>query len=52
MIREFVQDELSEAGLTADQIDRSFELAMEDVGELDLSRLLAERKDPAFDRST
>lgn len=52
MIREFVEDELSAAGLTADQIDRSFELAMEDVGELDLSRLVAERKDPAFDRST
>jgi DNA-directed RNA polymerase specialized sigma24 family protein len=52
MIRDFVEEELSEAGLTPEQIDRSFELAMEDAGELDLSRMVAERKDPALDRST
>ncbi len=53
MIRDFVEEELEGAGLTPDQIDRSFELAMEDAGELDLSRMMgADRKNPELDRST
>ena len=53
LIRAHVEEELSEAGLTPEQIDRSFELAMEDVGELDLSQMVgADRKNPERDRST
>ncbi len=53
MIRDFVEQELEAAGLTPDQIDRSFELVTEDAGELDLSRMVGvERKDPEIDRST
>ncbi len=53
MIRDVVERELEAAGLTPDQIDRSFELAMEDAGELDLSRMVgAERKNPDLGRST
>jgi RNA polymerase sigma factor (sigma-70 family) len=53
LIRDFVEAELGEAGLTPEQVDRAFELAMADAGDLDLSRMVAaERKDPALDRST
>jgi RNA polymerase sigma-70 factor (ECF subfamily) len=53
LIREQVEEALSAAGLTPEQIDRSFELAMEDVGALDLSRMVgADRKNPEPDRST
>jgi RNA polymerase sigma-70 factor (ECF subfamily) len=53
MIRASVEEELGEAGLTPEQIDRSFELVMEDTGDLDLGRMMAaDRKDPALDRST
>lgn len=52
-IRDFVEHELSEE-LSPDQIDRGFELATEDAGALDLSRLVesADRKDSDEDRST
>lgn len=53
LIRAFVEEELGGAGLSAEEIDRSFDLAMEDAGDLDLSRMVAaDRKDPALDRST
>ena len=52
-IREGVEDELAEAGLTPEQIDRCFELASEDAGAMDLSQMVAgARKDPELDRST
>ncbi len=53
MIRDSVEDELGQAGLGPEQIDRCFELVMEDAGELDLSKLAgADRKNPELDRST
>ena len=52
MIRQYVEHELSEAGLTPEEIDRGFELASADAGTLDLGRLVGDRKDPALDRST
>jgi RNA polymerase sigma-70 factor (ECF subfamily) len=51
-IRAFVEAELSEAGLSPDEVEHCFALAVEDAGELDLSRLAATRKDPEPDRST
>ena len=54
VIREDVDDELSEAGLTPEEIDHCFELVTEDAGAMDLSRMIdaAERKNPEVDRST
>lgn len=52
-IRDDVEDELAAAGLTPEQIDRSFELAGEDAGAMDLSQMVAgARKNPEADRST
>jgi hypothetical protein len=53
-IRDDVEDELAEAGLTPEEIDHCFELVTEDAGAMDLSRMVgeAERKNPEVDRST
>jgi RNA polymerase sigma-70 factor (ECF subfamily) len=52
-IREYVEDELAGTGMTPEEVDRCFELASEDAGAMDLSRMLGgERKNPELDRST
>jgi RNA polymerase sigma-70 factor, ECF subfamily len=52
-IRDDVEVELGEAGMTADEIDRAFELASEDAGAMDLGQMVgANRKNPEVDRST
>lgn len=51
-IRAFVEEQLTDAGLTPDEVEHCFELAVEDAGVLDLSRLAPGRKDPELNRST
>jgi RNA polymerase sigma-70 factor (ECF subfamily) len=53
-IRDDVEDELSAAGLTPEEIDYCFELVTEDAGAMDLSHMIgdAERKNAEMDRST
>lgn len=53
-IRELVEHELSEEGLSPDEIDRGFELVTEDAGAFDLSRLVesVDRKDSGGERSS
>jgi RNA polymerase sigma-70 factor (ECF subfamily) len=53
VIREHVEAELGALGLSADEVDRCFEIATEDAGAMDLGRMLgAGRKSPELDRST
>jgi RNA polymerase sigma-70 factor (ECF subfamily) len=53
-IRDDVDDELSAAGLTPEEIDYCFELVTEDAGAMDLSNMVgeADRKNAEVDRST
>ena len=54
VVREDVEQQLEEAGLSPDEVEECFDQATEDAGELDLAELVrgAERKNSEVDRST